>query len=91
MGNYGAEQNPLKIPTAVFLFLDKIKKAAGTSVWQHPLAYRACITRVFSLNFDGGGGGNSKFSVPVGPRRGRSPMGGGGTCEKIRLKPKLPT
>ena len=27
-------------------------------------------------------GGDSKFSVPVGPRRGRSRMGGGGTCEK---------
>ena len=35
--------------------------------------------RVFSLNF--WWGGDSKFSVPVGPRRGRSRMGGG-TCEK---------
>ena len=26
-------------------------------------------------------GGDSKFSVPVGPRRGQSQMGGG-TCEK---------
>ena len=27
-------------------------------------------------------GGDSKFSVPIGPRRGRSQMGGGGTFEK---------
>ena len=34
-----------------------------------------CVCRVFSLNF--WWGGDSKFSVPVGPRRGRSQMGGG--------------
>ena len=27
-------------------------------------------------------GGDSKFSVPVGPRRGRSQMGGGGLAKK---------
>ena len=45
------------------------------------------VHRVFSLDF---WWGDSKFSVPVGPRRGRSRMGGG-LMKKIRLKPKLPT
>ena len=39
-----------------------------------------CHDRVFFSKFLMGGG-DSKFSVPVGPRRGRSRMGGG-TCEK---------
>ena len=45
-------------------------------------------TRVFSLNF---WWGDSKFSVPVGPRKSDGGGGGGGLAKKIRLKPKLPT
>ena len=46
------------------------------------------VTRVFSLNF--WWGGDSKFLVPVGDRRGRSRIGGD-LQKKIRLKSKLPT
>ena len=43
---------------------------------------------VFSLNV--WWGEDSNFSVPIGPQRGQSRMGGN-LQEKIRLKPKLPT
>ena len=43
--------------------------------------------KVFSLNFWSVDGGDSKFSVPDGDEVGW----GGGTLQKIWLKPKLPT
>ena len=47
---------------------------------ENNIAFGLLCVKVFFSKFLMGEA--SKFSVPVGPRRGRSRMGGGGTCEK---------
>ena len=59
-----------------------------SDIWSQNYWSDTTMIRVFSLNF--WWGGDSKFLVPVGPRRGRSQMGGGNLQKKSDWSQKCP-